>query len=308
MASAEGVRTSTASTQQQVKRSMDSSLKELARVTKQVTSGKRTTDYLGISEKITPEDFTNIKNSVSNIHARTKNNGLLKNKLNAYDHAITGLQELSSNIKVFIQQAKTPASGQTLDVVSIAKNYLGEVKHYLSSQFNSQHLFSGSKLSTDPLNDIVTNSNILLNTPTASYYQGDNELATSKISDENILEYGILGNHSAFQNLIGGLHRAIEARVEGNDAKFLDAYNWVHTASSELSSMLSKVGNDMDVVDSQLKMDEQTTLRLNEFVSQVEDTDTPEAMAELISIQAQLQAAYMLLVRINSSSLADYIK
>jgi len=304
----ESIRVSTLNTQELVNRSVKSVNGELSRITKQITSGKRADTFLGISDKVSTEEFVSVKNAVNTISARSRNNALLVNKLNEYEGSVSNLQDIASKTKLLIQQAKDPVSGSSVDVVGLAKNLLSEAKSYLNTQFNGQYIFAGSKVDIAPIDDIEDNSSIILDAPSANYYNGDEIVANSRISEATFIEYGIKASDPSFQELIGSLHQVIDARTSGDSSKYDDAITWAEQSSKGLSMMLSKVGSSMEAVESHLKIDEQTALRLKDLISEIEDTDTPAAMAELMAVQAQMQAAYMLLARINSSSLADYMK
>jgi flagellar hook-associated protein 3 FlgL len=304
----EGFRISSMNAQEQVKRTVNNVNGELSRLTKQITSGQKADSFIGLSDKVSTEEFISVKNAVNAMAARSRNNALLQNKLSEYDNAATNLQSIASRTKLLIQQAKDPVSGSAVDVIPLAKNLLNEAKSYLNTQFNGQYIFAGSKVNVPPIGDIENNTNIVLDNPTSNYYMGDEVVTSSRISEETFLEYGIKADDSSFQKLIGSLHQVIEARTFGDESKYNDAITWAEESSKGLSMMLSKVGSSMEAIESHLKIDEQSALRMKDFLSNIEDTDIPEAMGELMAVQAQMQAAYMLLTKINSTSLADYMR
>ncbi len=305
---AEGIRISTLTSQEQVRKSMQTSQGDLGRVTKQITSAKKSDDFIGLAKETPTENYLSIRNTLTTISTSSKNNALLANKIEAMETAVSGLKELASDVKLLLQQTRDPVSGNNVDTVALAKNYLLDIKHYLSAEFNGQKLFAGSRMDVRPVGDIANVSNIVGSAPTANYYQGDDAIIQSRISDESIVEYGITANNPTFQKLIASLHQLIDGKVNNDPSKYTQAIAWADESNVELSAMISRVGSNAQKVDSELKKAQDSVLKLKELVANIEDTDTAEAMTELMAIQTQLQAAYMLLVRINSTSLADYIK
>ncbi len=303
-----GIRISTMTSQQQVRNSMQSSQGELARITKQITSTKQSDDFKGLKDQTPIENYLDLRNSLETITARAKNNQLLNHKMQAIEGSVTSLKEIASQVKLLIQQTRDPGSGNRSDTVVLAQNHLSAIKHHLSARFNGQSLFAGSRYDVVPVGDITKVSNVAINTPTANYYKGDNTIVSSQISEEHLIEYGITANNPTFQKMIASLHQLIDGKLNNDPTKYTQAATWSDEADTELSNMISRIGSHSKKIESELKDAEAYVNTLHETVGKIENTDLPMAAAELMSIQTQIQAAYMLLVRINSTSLADYIK
>jgi flagellar hook-associated protein 3 FlgL len=301
-------RIATSTTQDQVRSSMQSAQAELGKISKQLSSEEKSNSFLGIATDVSTEAFLSVKNELETVTSRLKNNSLLEKKLVEQESAVRGLQDVASKVKLFIQTVRNPASGSQVDVVGLSKNYLSEIKHLLAAQFNGQYLFSGAKLDINPIDDIVNTSNLILGNLTGNYYKGDDIVSSSNISDKQNIDYGIKANDPSIQKLIGCLHKAIEGKTLNDPTKYTDAAAWADQSHKELSSTISKVGSNMQAVVSTVKSDGAAVLKLNEFVKNVQKTDQIDAMTMLPEIQVKLQAAMMLLTRINSMSLADYIK
>jgi flagellar hook-associated protein 3 FlgL len=301
-------RIATSTTQDQVRASMQVAQAKLGTISKQISSGEQSDTFLGIANDVSTEAFLNVKNIWENANAKVKNNSLLQNKLAEQEKTVRGLQEVASKVKLFIQTVKSPESGSQVDVVGLAKNHLHEIKNLLSSQFNGQYLFSGAKVDINPTDDIVNVSNIVLGIPTANYYKGDDVVSSSNISDKQNLEYGIKANDPSIQKLIASLHKAIEGKTLNDPTKYTDAAALGDQSHKELSSMISKVGSNSKAIESAVKEGEKAISKFNDFIKQVQKTDEIDVLTKLPEIQTQLQVAMMLLTRINSMSLADYIK
>ena len=104
------------------------------------------------------------------------------------------------------------------------------------------------------------------------------------------------------------MHKAIEGKTLNDPTKYTDAAALGDQSHKELSSMISKVGSNSKAIESAVKEGEKAISKFNDFIKQVQKTDEIDVLTKLPEIQTQLQVAMMLLTRINSMSLADYIK
>lgn len=302
------IRTASLVLHEQAKDSMMNARNEISRLSKEITSGKKADYFSELSDKQPLEAYLNIRNSLDTIVSRSKNNELLSKKITTVDSSIRSLQDLVSDGLTLAVQAKDPASGKNLDSISLAKQQLSSIKNLMNTQFNKQYVFSGSKIDTAAMGDIVNTSNVVAGIPTANYYLGDDKKMVAKISEDNTIEYGVTGDDQAFQYLIGAYHMLIDAKTAEDPVLFAKAVDWFNQAKVDVGNIIANVANNQKVIESQVKSDTDYVLRLQENVSEIEDVDTPEAMTELLAVQTQIQAAYMLLVRVSNMSLADYIK
>jgi len=71
---------------------------------------------------------------------------------------------------------------------------------------------------------------------------------------------------------------------------------------------LAQIGTDMNVLDSQQVVLEETTLRLRSTLSSVEDLDYAEAITQMNKEMLALEAAQSSFAKISQLSLFDYIK
>ncbi len=302
-------RVSTSASQEALRESMNKAHKDLSKVVKQQSTEQRSETFAGLTGEVSTETLLRVQNSLDKVDARTKNNTLLQKKLFEQQNAITGLQDVARSALLDIQTTRNPVNINSVDIVNLAKNHLGSIKHFLSAQFNGQFIFSGSKVNENPTGDIVNVSNIdLLNNPSVNYYKGDDIVTTSKISDDHDLDYGIKASDPTIAKLIASLHKAIEAKTTNDPTKYDEAMLWVEQANKELSSMTSKIGSNMRAVESVTNHDKANITQMAEFIKDVQKIDLTETTTKLMEVQAKLQATMMLLTRINSISLADYIK
>lgn len=303
----ENIRSSSLVLFNQTKNSMRSSQKDISKLSYQITSGNKSQDYAGLPDTMPIESYLKTKNIQSSLTQRGEINNLLSKKLSEMENSIMSLTEVVQEGLNLGYKAKDPVIGPILNSDALAKQGLEKIKNLLNNQFNGQYLFSGSKVSTSPSGDFVNTSNIVSGNITANYYQGDDDINKARISEESTIEYGITANDPAMQKLIGAFHYIIEGKTTNNPAKYVQAMDLFNEAKVDINNLVAKLGNNSKIVENQIDMDNSLSIRMRELLQSVDEVDVTEAMGELVNSQVQLQAAYMLLVRATSITLADYL-
>lgn len=303
----DNIRTSTLVLHNQSKHSMRGAQKSISKIVDQVTSGVESRDFHGISHKTNLESHLSNKNVLETLEKRMVNNRLLEKKLTAIENNVLGLQGVVTDGLVLSLRSRTTTSANALNTEDLAKQQLAKIHSLLQGEFNGQYLFAGSDVRNMPVEDFVNNTNLIAGNVTANYYNGNNDAMKSKISETNDIEYGFKANDSSVQKLIGAFHKMIEGKNLNDPTKYQEATDLLQEAKTEIGDYIAKLGNNYSIVENQVDFDERLSLRLKETVSDVESTDIPKAMGDMVNTQTQLQASYMLLVRANAITLADYL-
>jgi flagellar hook-associated protein 3 FlgL len=152
-------------------------------------------------------------------------------------------------------------------------------------------------------------------------YQGDETTIDVLVGDQRTVKVNRSGS-DAFQRVIRldqqgnaygvGFFQAINDMVDA--VKQSDAAG-MQRSISEVSALqdgvalgLAQIGTDMNVLDSQQVVLEETTLRLRSTLSSVEDLDYAEAITQMNKEMLALEAAQSSFAKISQLSLFDYIK
>lgn len=301
------IRSSSLVLHNQTKNSMRAAQGNINKLSYQISTGNKSQNYAGLSDSMPIESYLKTKNILSSMEDRITMNGLLTKKMSEMENSITSLSDVIQDGISLVIKAKDPVIGPQLDSTGLAKQLLEKIKGLMNNQFNGQYLFSGSKVNTVPNGDFVNTSNIVSGNVTGNYYQGDDDVQKAKISAESTITYGIKANDPALQKLIGALHFIIEGKTTNDNSKFTTAYNLFDESKTDVNNLIAKLGNNNSIVENQIEQDSSLTIRLRETLQGVDEVDITEAMGELVNVQVQLQAAYMLLVKASSITLADYL-
>ena len=307
------IRTSTAVFTNLTKQTLSNAQESLTDVTKQIISGKNTTNYQGILDRSTVNEYLNIKSEATLTGIRSKNNEVLSRKIDTIATVFEGLQTVLRKALTLTQQAGNPALSRDLNIDIAANNYLGSVQSLLNQKSASgQALFSGSRIVSEAVGDLVNVSNLdSIGGVTANYYQGDLVTPTQIISSTQTLSYGILANDPAMQNLIGGLNTLKVAAANtdpiAQTAQINDALNLLNTAKDQLSSLKVIVNSSIKAVDDQINLDQTMLIKIEDSRSSIEDVDISIAFTKLIEMEGKYKIACTLAARAGKFNLADYI-
>ena len=283
--------------------SMQSSKSNITTLAKQITSGKYADNYTDLVEKTPVESLLNMKQLKSSLDVRNSGNKLLTGKVREIESALRHLSEdIVKDSTALCMRAKDPATGSSLDILSLSRNKLEQIRGVLNSSFNGEKLFAGSKIKVgDVVGDIALFTNIVSGNVTANYYNGDTDKFSAKISETQTLQYGITGDDPAFANLIAAHHYMIN-----ND--FDNAITSLNTAKQELGDLVTKIGESSKTISQQISNDDANLLRLSESVTQIEDVDVTELMPQLAMLEVQLKASFMLTTQLSDLSLVNFLR
>jgi flagellar hook-associated protein 3 FlgL len=104
------------------------------------------------------------------------------------------------------------------------------------------------------------------------------------------------------------LDQMISAANTNNTAGLQQSLSDIEQMSSNLNQSLAQSGSDQTVVQSQMDVLDETTLRLKSSLSDIEDLDYTTAVTKMNKEQIALQAAMGSFSKISSMSLFDYIR
>ena len=104
------------------------------------------------------------------------------------------------------------------------------------------------------------------------------------------------------------LDKMIKAVNTSDTAGIQQSLSDINQMSDNLNQSLAQAGSDQTVVQSQMDVLDETTLRLKSSLSDIEDLDYTAAVTKMNKEQISLQAAMSSFSKISSMSLFDYIK
>lgn len=274
----------------------------------QIASGIKYQSYGGFAKEGNLEKLLSINASLEGFDSFKRSNNAAIARVRSAREAVDQIQNIASDVAQLITNRRNSASGSSIAVDLLGQAALERIASNLNVQFDGRFLFAGSKINTRPVENIFT-SNVNSDTGevNARYYNGDSVKPVVRSSSTEEVEYGILANETAFQQLIGAVHLAIEGHNDSDDSLLADAMDMVNSAISNIASIRSTASTTLQRLEgiNQVLADAET---LNfEDKTDISATDIVEATTQMAAGEATLQAVYIALNRITRLSLTNFI-
>ncbi len=232
-------------------------------------------------------------------------------RLNAQENAVRN----SSTILVRIKELALQASSDTMnseDRTNIASEIEGLQKDLLSlantTDVNGNFVFGGSRVSSAPFSVVAG----------IASYQGDQADVQAEAGDQRKVQISRPGS-AVFAGTIRadsgervGFFQVLEdLKTAISDSTYADMQRGLEELDklqSGFSQAVVQIGTELNVVENQTKIIDDTRIQLQTTLSQVQDTDYTEAITRLQKEMLGLQAAQSSFAKTSDLNLLNYIR
>ncbi len=276
-----------------------------ADINTQISSGLKSQDYKGIAsdsqyllaiessqDKLAAYN-ANANTTLSNVNIMYSTIGLIENMANS----------MLSNITAALGGNQVPGN-----IVSTqADNAMKETAGLLNLKVGGRYLFSGSDIDTLPV-DLTDPAWVPQSAPSvfnSSYYQGNNVINSTQVSETLTINYGVLASSPAFEKLFRAYNVLFNNPTGGPDRS--EALGLIQQSIDEMSNIRGLLSTQARSIEYQVDKNEQDRIYLKELGSTIKEVDIPSASVTLTEIQGQLEASYSASVRILQLSLVNYL-
>lgn len=271
-----------------------------------------------ISPSDAPDKAAAIDRLRGELARQSGHSGVLKVALNRFTAEETALRASSDTI-TRIKELAIQAANSTLspDDRKVIATELRELRNQLVSLGNTRddsgnYVFSGTQVSTQAF---------AFDSEGKVSYQGDQTLTRVPAGVERSVLYTRSGT-DVFKRVVredasgertsvsffDSLENLIDAAENSELAGIRQGVSEADQMLSNVSQAVAQCGSDQQVVQSQLDVLDQTTLRLKTTLSSIEDLDYTEAVARVNKEMTALQAAMASFGKIASLSLFDHLR
>lgn len=281
----------------------------------QVASGKVSTDYAGLGDKVAVLEAA--RTAANKAGAYQTNTTAAVNQADLQDSQLSSLSDLTAQLRQAITTSIANGDGSTL--MATAQGIFDQASQILNTKdANGNYLYGGDKDNVPPLN--VNSLSQLAAAPTvAGAFSNGTMKKSVMVGDGQSVQVGVLASDVGTQLMQTLKDIAnFDAGASGNFAassNLTSAQNDFLT--SELPSAISAATGvnaaaaANGFVYNQLKdaSDHQSSLSTlyKGFVSSLEDVDMPTAITQLNQNQVALQAAIQVTAQLNQVSLLNYL-
>ncbi len=309
-------RTSTAGQAQFLLSQIQNASLQLGKTQAQVASGKVSTDYAGLGDKVALLEAA--RTAAGKADAYQTNTTVAVNQANLQDSQLSSLSDLAGQLRQAITTSVANGDGTTL--IATAQGIFDQASQILNTKdANGNYLYAGDKDNIAPLN--ITSLSQLAALPSVAGAFSNGSLKKSVVvGDGQSVQIGVLASDigtSLLQTLkdLAGFDAGPSGTFAGS-ANLTQAQNTFLTgelptaigAASNINAAAAANG----YIYNQLKdaSDHQSSLSTlyKGFVSNIEDVDLPTAITKLNQNQVALQAALQVTAQLNQVSLLNFLK
>lgn len=282
---------------------------EAAMATKetQESSGLVSTDYGGYGAEA--GQVINLQVSVSQATAFANAATAAEDRASAMSSALTSISDLMTSFRTDLTEA-TSTDGST-DLQDTASELLQQMASELNTQYEGEYIFAGGQTGTEPvdISDPPYAAATATSTADTSYYLGDDTVTSVRVSDQQVISYGITADNTAFEQALRALNMVANASSSDVDSATISAASTLmESAIEDLSDLQGKLAADTSAIES--AGEEQTSYETfaNTMVEDLTNVDVAQVTANITAYQDQLEASYAAISKIESLNLADYLK
>ncbi|MBR0754765.1 flagellin [Bradyrhizobium jicamae] len=272
----------------------------------QESSGLKSEDFGGYGSGA--ERVINLQVSVTRAQSYIDSATLADSRVQVMYSAVGSMTDIITKLRSQLSAATTGSSTETNSVISTAQQMLSQMGSLLNTQYNGEYVFSGARTTTAPV-DLTSFSTGTGSTSTAdtSYYQGDSEIASVRVADDQTVSYGVTADNSAFEQVM----RVLKFVGNSTSLSSSDITNALDLASSALdatAAVQAKLSNSASQIESASSRQSDYQSFAQTLSGDLTNVDVAAVTAQLSTYQAQLTASYSAIAKIQSMNLASYLK
>lgn len=217
------------------------------------------------------------------------------------------ITEMNSLLTTLSSAVSGSASGQTTaSLDQQGQQALSALAGAMNSQYGSDYLFGGTATDTQPVDLSSYAPASPYTSADTSYYQGDDAVASVRISAQRTVSYGVTADNSAFEEALRAAYMTSQASA--SDSSTLEqAYSLAKQAVTDLSTLQAGVSQSSSTLSDAESEETSYVTFLTNSVSDIKSVNTAEVAAEVSQYQTQLQSSYAAVAAVLKVSLASYL-
>ena len=307
--------------------SMQNSYSNYAKLTTQLSSGKKINSML--DDPTQSVNLVNSKRELTRIDSWSNNIKSLKNEISQSTNTLDLLIENGQRAKDLATSAANNVynNGSLEAIKDELEQIIGSVVSNANTKYDGKYIFSGTNTQTQPysIEYAVDNNGNKTDEIVGIKYNGTDkngdwkrslEIADGVFQQGNVLGIEALGEYSngnsegimdcliEFKNTVSDILEN-KVGVDYSDiSKLLDKFTTSIDRVAQSSSKLGGISNKLDMAQNSL---ENNSMNLKDKISGIEDLDLTQAITDWYSSQSAYQASMKVFTAFNSMSLLNYM-
>ena len=277
----------------------------LARTQLQMSTGLKSVHYEGIARDT--QRLLNLESTKRALENYNVNGKLIKGNIDLQYKAI---QEMI-NLAISMKQMLTAANGGNFVDPNVIQNQsnllMQEMAGLLNTQSAGRYIFAGSRIDVLPVD--LTNAGWTPQTPPSvantAYYEGDNVVLSTQLSETFIVSHGTLANDPAFEQALRAYNLAFNNST--NIVALNEASDLLDAAIAGMADLQARASTNSRSFEDQALRNEEDIQVQQELISNIKDIDLAATSVEQRNYETQLEAAYASSVKLLRLRLTDFL-
>lgn len=273
----------------------------------QESSGVKSEDYGSFGA--TSQQIVNLQVSVTRAQSYIDAAQVADSKVQVMYSAVGSMTDIITSLRSQLSAATVGSTTGSASAINSAGQMLDEMASLLNTQYNGQYVFSGARTTTAPVDlSSYASSTGSATTADTSYYQGDGEIASVRVSDQQTVSYGVTADNAAFEQVMRVLRLVANSSSPLSSSTITDALGVAETALDATSAVQTKLSNAASQIETASSRQSDYKSYAETLSSDLTGVDVAAVTAELSTYQAQLTASYSAISKIQGLNLASYLK
>lgn len=254
------------------------------------------------------QHVVNLQVSVTRAQSYIDASTLADSKLQVMYSQVGQVSDIVSKLRAALSAATTGTTTGIASAINTAQQLLSQMGGVLNTQYDGQYVFSGARTSS-PAVDLSTFASGpgSLSTADTSYYKGDDEIASVRVSDGQTVSYGVTANDPAFEEVMRVL-KFVANSTTLSSANITAALNLADAAVDDVATVQAKVSNSTAQVEDAKSVQSDYKSYAESLDTDLTSVDVAAITAQMSTYQAQLTASYAAISKIQGLNLASYLR
>jgi flagellar hook-associated protein 3 FlgL len=277
----------------------------MAQLQTQEGSGAKSSDFggLGASARRLLDLQVSVTRSQSYVDAATT----ADSRAQVMYSACGSVTDLLTQMRSLLTGASDSATTDSSSVTVSAQEMLQELSSLLNTQYDGRYVFGGANTTTAPVDISALPAATSSTTADTSYYRGDHEIASVRVSDEQTISYGTTADNASFEQAIRAFNMV--ASASPLDTTTLNtALDLVTDALEGVTTLQTGISLASSAMERAISYQTDYKDYATSLASDVNGVDVAALTVQLSTYQAQLEASYSAIAKIQSLNLVDYLK
>lgn len=273
----------------------------------QEASGLVSQDFGGLGS--TSQRVINLQVSVTRSQSYVDSGALADSKVQVMYSAVGSMTDIITNLRSLLTGASLNSSTDSATIVQSAQDMMQQMAGLMNTQYNGEYVFGGARTDTAPVD--LTDPTYAADAASAttadtSYYQGDSQLASVRVSDSETVTYGVTADNSGFEQAMRAL-KLVATSSPLSSTTLNDALALASSALDATSAVQTKLSNAASAIETAGSRQTDYQSFAKTLGSSLTDVDVAAVTAQLSTYQAQLTASYSAIAKVQSLNLASYL-